>query len=190
VKVTAAKGLAARHKWISKQGIPIQNTAPFELFDLLRLCRNALVHERGLIDDELAERRADLSARAEASWKRATKEALPKMLSGTTLALGSRAPIGMIYAVANLGAELNIELVSASLFNDKRWAEIVVFDYRKDARAEQRWRTSQWWKERLEMVRAHAEVNFQAALPQLISRPALLQAAVKTAPSSPSLPNP
>jgi hypothetical protein len=178
---TTARSLASRHKWVKKHGVAIEATPEFELFDLLRLSRNAFIHNGGLADAELAEARAKLSSAAEAPWTRATREGLPGMVEDERLELGDRAPIGMIYAVGNLGVRLNRELLKSGVIKDEKWAELIVADYRSDSKAEEKWQRT-YYQERLEAVTKYAQVYFGLALQSVVGSSPRLAAAVQQGP--------
>jgi hypothetical protein len=178
---TTARSLALRHRWVKQHGVPVEATPEFELFDLLRLSRNAFIHNGGLIDAELAEARGKLSAAAGALWTRATKEGLPAMAEDQRLELGGRAPIGTIYVVGEMGVRLNRELLKSGVIKDQKWAELIVSDYRSDLQAEEKWRRSHN-HQRLEFITKYAQVFFGVALQRVVESPSRLQKAVQLAP--------
>lgn len=178
---TTARSLASRHRWVVRQGVPIETTPEFELFDLLRLSRNAFIHHGGLVDAKVAQARGKLSSAAEALWTRATKEVFPAVAKNERLELGSRAPIGMIYVVGEMGVRLNRELLRSGAIKEQKWAELIVSDFRSDPKAEDRWRRSHN-PLRLELVTKYAQVYFGVALQRVVESPLRLKRAVQQAP--------
>jgi hypothetical protein len=176
-------GIPSRHNWLASRGVDVGGPQ-LELFNVLREARNVHVHAAGLIDERLATAREALSAEGASKWERAAGTPMIQMSEGDRLPAGAFDPVAAIYAIGNLAVELNRRIVKFETISEERWADIVVKDFRQT-------RPELWTAStdmRVKQARAHATINFGAALPWLSSADEEIRAAIDRAPDDAVLP--
>jgi hypothetical protein len=108
------------------------NQNSVELFHLIRVARNTLIHSGGRADRRLVNRLGRTSPQSLIVWQTITRETFPQYVEGDLVALGLTELIGILAVAKRLAEEANVALQRA--LPAAKWADIIVADWKTHAR--------------------------------------------------------
>lgn len=124
-----------------------------ELFHLVRLARNAHIHNGGIVGQYLADRVAQCDSATLETWKKITRTTFPLCHRGDKVHLGLSELIGILALTKRLAREANEAL--QHVLPSAVWADLVVEDWLNDRKAGNS-------AQQLKRLRGLANMHYQA----------------------------
>jgi hypothetical protein len=110
-QVNAANASNLHARFTTATGVDLEPAAR-EIFQLLRLLRNAVVHRGGTAGDEIVSACAEMSPGAQELWARITSQTHPHYEAGEPVRLGFSETIAELAVTKRLAREMNLAMGS------------------------------------------------------------------------------